>query len=256
MKYTLSDCISTINQILNYPSIAYEDVSVFLDQAIAELNTTLHIQIKPISYLRKYYTNTVKLEPIVLLNNMPTSSDLIPTTETVNGKYYYDGTEYKVKTVSGWKGYDKLYGVYHDPFLGSKYFKAVKLTPTDILWGQVDVTNPNNYDLTEILPVDWITLYLIPYVCFKQSVRDGSNGTLYSEEFTQGFQQLQNSYDVPSNVTLSTVVHLPAYKEDVLDNLANLGISISTRAITQNMLHDRVVKPEYGTVYDRGGWGI
>ena len=49
MEFTLSNCIDRINQILNYPSLTYDDVSAFFDQAIAELNTNLHIGLRSIS---------------------------------------------------------------------------------------------------------------------------------------------------------------------------------------------------------------
>lgn len=258
MKYTISQCVDTINQMLNYPSVSFEDIAVFFDQAVAELNTSLHIQIKPISYLRNNYTKTVQLTPLVKLTALPTASTQIPTSQTEGFDYYYDTSTktYKVKLLD-WSDFPELYAVLHDPISNkSLFFKAVKLSENTIFWGQTDAFNPNNYDLTEILPVDWIVLYLIPYVCFKQTVRDGSNGALFADEFTQGFQQLQNSYDIPSLIPLNTVAHLPAYLEDVQSNLAQLYKAIPPRAITQDMLHSRSVLPEYGNNFDNGGWGI
>lgn len=259
MKYTLSECIERINQNLNYPSISYEDIVIFLDQAIAELNTSLHIQIRPISYLTKNYTNNVKPEPVVVLKAPPTSATLIPTKQTAGLDHYYDTSRglFKIKIGGEWVERNQLYGISWSTENGSStLYKAVVLSNEAIFWGKVETTSPTQYDLTEILPTDWITLFLIPYVCFKYTVRDGDNGTLYAEEFSNGFQQLQNAYDVPSKVHLPSVAHLPAYTEDVKSNLGNLNISIPTRAILQNMLHGRTVKPSYGSVYDNGGWGI
>lgn len=260
MKYTLNQYIDTVNQVLNYPSITYEDIAIFLDQAIAELNTALHIQIQPITYLVRNYTNTVKTDPTVILTEEPTSSTRIPTVETEGFDYYYDTTTqtYKVKLNDTWNEYTELYGMVYDPTqVNSKVYKAIKFTDSAILWGISNVTEPTSYDLTEILPVDWITLYLIPYICFKQSVRDGNNGSLYAEEFSQGFQQLQNAYDVPNEVNLMTVAgRSTVYKDDVLKHSPNLNINVPTRAITQNMLHGRAIMPEYGNMYDNGGWGV
>lgn len=259
MKYTLSEYVTRINQTLNYPSVSYEDISLFLDQAIAELNTSLHIQIKPISVLVANYTNNVKLSPLVTLSETPTAVTKIPLEEMEGYDYYYNSSEkvYKVRTLGVWNSYPELYGIYHNPAEGiSEFYKAIVFSDNAVLWGQSSNTNPTSYDLTEILPVDWITLFLIPYVCFKYSVRDGDNGTLYAEEFSQGFQQLQNAYNVPSTVKLSDVAGQKAYTEDVKEHLNNLNINIPTRAITQNMLHGRVTTPVYGNVYDNGGWGV
>ena len=52
--FTIADCISQINQALNYPSLTYEDISLYLDQAIAEINTNLHIGLRSFSHLISY----------------------------------------------------------------------------------------------------------------------------------------------------------------------------------------------------------
>ena len=95
MKFTLSECVDRINQTLNFPSVAYEDISLFFDQAIAELNTTLHIQIRPISELVKNYTNNVKFPNLVLLKTDPAlNSGAIPVDpDNVDDlTYYYDSS--------------------------------------------------------------------------------------------------------------------------------------------------------------------
>ena len=260
MKFTLSECVDRINQTLNFPSVAYEDISLFFDQAIAELNTTLHIQIRPISELVKNYTNNVKFPNLVLLKTDPAlNSGAIPVDpDNVDDlTYYYDSSSktYAVKEQGVWRHYTELYGVRHT-VTESTFYKAVAYSVSTVVWTIYEGHSAINYDLTEVLPRDWITLYLIPYVCFKYAVRDGDNGTLYADEFAQGFQQLQNAYDVPSTVKLTDVIGIPAYLEDIKDNLGNLNITIPTRAILDSMLHSRVARATYGGMYDNGGWGI
>ena len=109
-------------------------------------------------------------------------------------------------------------------------------------------------NLLDYLPFDWITLYLIPYVCFKHSVRDGSSGSHFLEDMQQGYQQLQKSYDIPCSVTLTQQAGKVAYTADVEENLPNLNISIPTRAIYDDMKIDRVVASQFTGLYDNGGW--
>ena len=74
---------------------------------------------------------------------------------------------------------------------------------------------------------------------------------------TQGFQQLQTSYNVPNTVQLSTVAHLPAYRKLVEDNLDNLRKEVPTRAIYQNMMVRNGISVVRATaLFDTGGWGI
>jgi hypothetical protein len=124
------------------------------------------------------------------------------------------------------------------------------------IWTPVVENRLNDFDLAMYLPTDWIVLFLIPYVCFKTAVRDGSSGSLYNEEYVQGFQQLQTSYNVPNFVELSKVAHLPAYTAMVKANLNNLNKRIPTRAVYDSMKIGNAIFPEYEYTTTRGGWGF
>ena len=255
MKYTLNEAITRINQTLNYPAITYQDISVFLDQAIAELNTSLHIDIDRISSLVKQFQGSFNLDPLIPLEEMPNSTTTIPTVETKPCWYDPETKKFKVSINNVWYTYDKIYAMYNNSG-DIRFFQSIKITESVLYWGQFNTYDIGEFDLTTILPTNWITLFLIPYVCFKYSVRDGDNGSLFSEEFQQGFQQLQDAYDVPSNVLLSSVAELPAYTETVKNYLPNLNVMIKPKAIYNSMLHDRNVMATYGGVFDNGGWGI
>ena len=113
-----------------------------------------------------------------------------------------------------------------------------------------------NFDLASYIAKDWIMLFLIPYVCYKYSVRDGDTGLLFSEEFSQGFQQLQNSFSVPSTVILNEVVGEPAYSQVVLENLETLNKIVTTRAILEKYKTKRYLNAVYDDFYNHGGWGV
>lgn len=254
MKYTLNEAITRINQTLNYPSATYEDLAVFFDQAISELNTSLHIAIDPISRLVQQAQSDATKEPLIVLTAQPNATTTIPTTETKPCWYDTTTKTFKVFQNNEWLEYPRVYGVYQsDEF---KFYQTVKITETVIYWGPMNEYDIGDFNLTTILPINWITLFLIPYVCFKYAVRDGDNGALYSEEFQQGFQQLQDAYDIPSVVNLVDVADLSAYRDLVTDNLPNLDKLVRTKAITESMLHDRQVMPTYGGMFDNGGWGL
>ena len=51
----LTESINNINMALNYPALAYEDISIYFDMAIAELNTTLHTCIPTVSEMVKEF---------------------------------------------------------------------------------------------------------------------------------------------------------------------------------------------------------
>lgn len=265
--FTLSDCITRINQILNYPSVTYTDISHFFDQAISELNTTFKIGLPLVSdMISENKFNVSEIPNVTLLNDIPTGStaeisavaDSSAFTDT--SKIYYkttDGQFYKYNSVNdSWVGYNEVYGVYVSAS-GRALYQTVPMYGTALaFWSIVDEKRLNDFDLTIYLPEDWIILFLIPYVCFKTAVRDGSDGGLYSDEFTQGFQQLQTSYDVPNFVELSKVAHLPAYTSIVKNNIAALNIKVPTRAVLNSMKTGNAIMPEYGGFNSRGGWGI
>lgn len=264
--FTLYDCITRINQILNYPSVTYMDISHFFDQAISELNTSFRIQLPLVSQmLDENCINFTELPELVLFDHEPYGDvDKIPTSKpeeiTDRSKVYYNIVDQKLYKYDlkdeAWKAYDKLYGIYVSPEYGRKVFCTVVYYGSNTVhWVQMDGQRAVDFDLTDYMPEDWIILFLIPYVCFKTSVRDGTSGALYNDEFTQGFQQLQTSYNVPNRVQLNTVAHLPAYRKLVEANISNLNRTVPTRAITTSMLVGNAVLPEYSD-FMKGGWGF
>lgn len=266
MKFTISDCISRINQALNYPAISYEDVSHFFDQAISELNTSLRVSIPTVTEMRDEHTYDITKHPDAVVIQEPAVSGIQSVSEIPQSApgasdpkivYHNSGPvlDRRLYVFSGsWKSYNKLYGIVS----GKDYaFESIIVHYDYAVWRKIPIEYLREFSLTEYLPIDWINLFLIPYVCFKFAVRNGDSGALFSDEFTQGFQQLQTSYNVPNEVTLSTVAHLSAYTDIVKDNLANLDVKVSTRAITEDMKALNGIRKVYGvSVYDSGGWGI
>ena len=230
MKFTLKDCMSRINQALNYPSLSYTDVYHFFDQAIEELNSTLRITIPTVSEMNEENTFRIAdaVTEFVKLSGTP-SGFLETLPEHPYAIYIYDG-EAKYYKLSGSEG---------------AYY-----------WGAVQAEDFESYDLTEYLPFSWWTLFVIPYVCFKYTVRDGDSGAHFMDEFSQGFQQLQTSYNVPNRVALSSVAHKHAYKKLVQERLPNLNAVVFTRAIYEDMHIDNGIMPVYGGFYETGGWGV
>lgn len=227
---TLSETLSNINLALNYPALTYEDIKLYFDMAIAELNTTLHTSLPTVStmitefrqYSSKPCEKVLNTDPETNNYGVSDSSDI--TTGTV-GIYIRDGIPEKYICVQ--------YGT-------SKYW--VKYETID------------SCDISEYLPDDWVLLWLIPYVCFKYTVRDGGTAQTFAEELQQGFQQLQETYDVPAKVTLATYADKLAYHNLVEKKLPNLDIMVGTRAIYENMKHDRSLNAIYSNMFDRGGF--
>lgn len=265
--FTLSNCITRINQILNYPAISYDDVSHFFDQAISELNTTFKIGIPLVSEMvAENQLNIQDLPNVVLIkeSSLGGASDIIVTSDnnfTQTDRVYYNPIEnkfYKYNVLNAtWCAYGIMYGVFVDNSFKRVIYQAIPMPLTGTAyWSPVDETRTNDFDLINYLPVDFIILFIIPYVCFKFSVRDGNSGELYNEEWTQGFQQLQTSYDVPHFVNLSKVAHLPAYTNFVKKHIDMLGDKISTRAIYDSMKIGNNIAAQYGGFYENGGWGV
>ena len=273
MKYTLADCIDTINQVLNYPSVDYTDISHFFDQAISELNTELNIGLRPISELYKDANFKIdELKYITVLDERPSAyvplyDEAADSTQMVFYKVendviqLYYRTSPRTEAIKVPEG-ETLYATSRTSSIDNKYEDVYEIYQVLVIGGTV-YWSPYEYtatatrvNLTDFLPRDWIHLYLIPYVCFKYSSRNGNSSVLYVEEFTQGFQQLQKSYDVPSFVNLAANADLPAYTQDVEENLPNINITIPTRAIYDSMKVSRVIHAKYGTMYDNGGWGV
>lgn len=270
MKFTLSDCMQRINQILNYPSVAYEDISHFFDHAIAELNTILKTAIPSVSEMVHDNTVDISLQNnTILLTTRPTNAVRIPYVSTVpteppnseqpNYVYYSANAsmldrKFYVWNGSEWKPYDTLYGILFEGAQKTAYVAA----PIGIAayWVETPVQRMLDFDLYTYMTADWWTLFVIPYVCFKFAVRNGDDGSLYSDEFTQGMQQLQTCYDVPNLVALKDVAGVPAYTKIVKNNLNDLNKKIPTKAITEDMRVGNAIQACFGNMFDTGGWGI
>ena len=271
MKFTISDCMSRINQALNYPAISYEDVSHFFDQAVSELNSILRISLPTVSEMRAEHTfsiadsdSTIVISKDVTTKEIPKASAIdngIPQPgegeNTDSNIYYYVATKnfercFYIKKGDSWVATPKAYGIVPG---GAVAYETVAISGYAV-WYETPLNKLSEFSLTEYLPVDWIILFLIPYVCFKFAVRNGDNGALFSDEFTQGLQQLQTSYSVPTTVALSSVVHLAPYSAIAAANLNNLSKHIPTRAITESMKIPNGVHAVYGNIFDHGGWGI
>ena len=271
MKFTLNDCIQRINQILNYPAVSYVDISHFFDHAMAELNTILRIGLPSVSELLADNTHDITLQNnTVLLEQRPTYSSAIPlftTTPTAPpseeepatfGYYAPNGTtfgaKYFVWNGVNWASHNVIYGVNFNN--GTKTAYIATPVAGVAYWVETPAIRTQEFDLCEVMPLDWWILFVIPYVCFKFAVRNGNDGALYATEFSEGLQQLQTCYDVPNFVTLSTVAGDPVYTKIVQNNLDNLNTKVPTRAIKESMRIGTAVHPIYENVYGTGGWGV
>lgn len=261
----LNQVLNYINQALNYPSITYDDVSLFFDSAITELNSSLHIKLPLVSKMLNEFSQYVSKETPnrVLLYKRPEDTDVIPTYDSVSDAlmskprfaYFPKLNMYGILNhyATNYDLYPQLYAAYANA--GEPvYYKAVKFSQEDAFWVVDHDSTLANFDFSTYLPDSWVILWLIPYICFKYTVRDGGTAVSFAEDLTQGFQQLQNAYDIPSTVTLSSVAGLPAYYFLVKDNINNLNVKVPTRAIYEHMQHERSLNAKYGSMYDRGGF--
>lgn len=269
MKFTLNDCISRINQSLNYPAVAYEDIYHFFDQAIAELNTNLRIALPSVTEMRSEHTfDVTNNEGLIRFSTRPTSTSTVKHSESIpltspsssdgDGLYVCPNSDFNSHRFYKWNGsawvrVPNLYGIYIADASFETYV-AVPITWEIAAWAPVEKAHLVEFDLTEYLPLDWWVLFIIPYVCFKFAVRNGDSGELFVDEYTQGYQQLQSSYNVPNTVILSSVAGRPAYKNLVEQNLANLNTAVFTRAISEDMRVGNGIASVYGGFYETGGW--
>lgn len=274
MKFTLSDCMQRINQILNYPSVSYEDISHFFDQAMTELNTILKVKLPLVSEM--VYDNTMDISlqsnTVLLANKLTTSTEIPRVTEIPSVAPAEGGSEFVLYTADvtacptgldrmyyvwngiSWTPYLTLYGVAFDG--AQKYTYVAASFGSKAVWVESPAQRTLDFDLCDYMPMDWWILFVIPYVCFKFAVRNGDDGALYSTEFTEGLQQLQTCYDVPNFVKLSDVAGAVGYTEIVKKNLNNLNKTIPTRIITEDMRVGNAIQAVFGSDFDRGGWGI
>jgi hypothetical protein len=263
-KLTLGELITKINKKLNFPSLSFDDVDVYLDQAISELNTLLHISIEPMSVIKNNYTsqfmyknNIVRLESNPLTGtgiNIPT----VPGTNNVN-EYYYNATEdeYMIKNTDGtYSAHEIIYGEYIDPTTLTSTWVQPFLYGNTPKWYPSDIADPTSLNVLHFITLDWWILFVVPYVCAAYAAKDGGNAVLFNDEFAQGFIQLRANYDIQQRVKLTTVMHLPAYKEiadEVLADskqLINLPeLEVLTKAITESMRIPDNLDAEYSDSY-------
>lgn len=262
----LNTCIDYINKALNFPGQTLEDLDVFFDMAFAELNTTLHISIPTLSEQLKLFEHFVsKNDVTVYINDDLEASPEIKVYSTLPNSQQED----VIYVTSDRCFYTWDRGV-------SKYTKVTsRLIATHVIDGEVKhymarvysaaplwVTykyDVEQYDLNNILTDDWILLWLIPYICFKYTVKDGGTATTFAEELSQGFQQLQESYNVPHKLTLATVADKLVYTEDVkecLEHNMSLNRLVETKLILKQMKHARGTIETFEDMFDRGGFGL
>lgn len=246
MKF--SEVITYINQALNYPSATVGDLQLFINQAIAELNTELKISLPSIEKMKADLISTLSAKPNIFTTTDSTYVSKLIKSDTDPISYNSTSNTFKHKDLD--TEYEDYY--YIDISNGTPVYYKTNPLADAAMWIVID---PFDIDMSEYLPDDWIYLFVIPYVCYKYSVRDGDTGVLFSEEFSQGYTQLRNSYGIPSKVRLFKVAHLPAYRHLVTED--NLNTLVYTRAITDDMKLNEQTYAEHDTFYNhKGGWGV
>lgn len=260
--FTISKLMNYVNAALNYPTATFDDIKLFLDQSISEINTELHTSIISIDEMTENKMNEFNnLNNLISLTDYEIQNEL-PVSKTVPSpkvKYYYDSTHHQFGVLDNneYTYYDELYAIC--PNLPDNIYKAVANNAIGY-WANAALMSPKELDLEEYLPNSWITLFVIPYICYKYSVRDGDTGRLFSEEFAQGFAQCRKSYNVPKDVDLISVIGIPAYKQDLTKNLENLkagkSVRVPTRAITEAMKNAYVEEAHYSDGFYNGGFRI
>lgn len=256
----LSTVLNHINSALNYPNLTLDDIKLYFDQAFMELNTNLHISIPTLEdqiNIFKHNLSNISTTEVFLNQDPAILGYNIPSEPQGNSNiYYFEGRFYKRNSITSttWSvTQPPIVGIYVREGIPEKY-QACVIGDYTAYWAKLEDVSEENYDLNMCLPDEWVLLWLIPYICFKYTIRDGGTATTFAEELTQGFQALQDTYDIPFKVNLASVADLPVYRSQVLDNISNLNISIPTKCITETMKHAREVTAIYGSVYDRGGF--
>jgi len=261
MKITLYKILEKINQALNYPSISYEDISYFFDVAIADLNSTLHTSIKPVSVLIEEYREdideerkdwTVRVKSSVIENQITILEDE-PEFET--GPEFYFNKEKQLYGIKKAENYEYNSAIYALDIDNNKRYVSWKEYSDKCIWAEDIGADFMNLNMALFFPADWIILWMIPYLCFKYSVRDGGSAETFSNEYSQGFMQLQNAYDIKEKTRLCEVQNEYAYARDVKEHEPYLNVEVPTRAIYESMKHNRAVMPKYGGFHENGGWG-
>jgi hypothetical protein len=259
----LSEVMKYINTALNYPALTYVDIDLFFDMAIAELNTTLHTSIPLVKDMIKAFRQNAsnrEADKVILTKN-PADDDFVIPTDPENPLedgiecYYSAGTK-RFHVLNRYAGdyseHASVKGVFVDSDALHMY-RSISYGGTAV-WAEVPTDQNYEADMGDYLPDDWVLLWLVPYVCYKYTVRDGGTAQTFAEELTQGFQQLQETYDIPSKVTLAAYAGKAAYRDLVKANLPYLNVIVPTKAIYESMKHSRNTNAVYGSMYDRGGF--
>lgn len=263
---TLSEVIIYINKALNFPSVSIADIDIYFNQAFSEINTQLHIAIPSLEEMRNNAIEAVtKYDNLVRGNSEPLSGFRFNTAskeDTLSDNAYFYITDAEDEKCFYYKGnfFEKIYYLFFD-VLRKKY----RLYESSIVdngegatWFEI-FENPSDINLEDYLPKDWIFLFIIPYICFKQSVKDGDQGILFNQEMATGFNQLRDSYHIPEYVVLKEVIHLPAYRKCmklIENNTYKWNQKIPTRAIYDAYKIPKAIDAVYMDFYNRGGWGI
>jgi hypothetical protein len=156
MKLTLNDVMKRINQILNYPSVSYDDISHFFDHAIAELNTVLKTGIPSVSEMVTDNTLDVSAQDNTILfdtapTNPVTGVDNIPVGNQDSLQFIYckanDKRGFYVWTGTEWKAYGTVYGI----LFNSNGRTAYVLTPVgqNAYWVESPVIRRLEFDLCD-----------------------------------------------------------------------------------------------------------
>lgn len=260
--YSLKNLTNDVNSALNYPAISFTDIKLYLNQAISELNTSLHISIKDVDALiRDCEARSKVVDNLIYLQSEPTEQTTVPqySEAPVSGRYYFDTTKKKFGAKNVYDTWIYTNDLYAMCYVDAEqvYYKATPVIADNdtitILWFKAD-ENPYALNLLEFFTMDWITLFIIPYICFKFSSKDNDTGAIFSEDFTQGYQQLLMAYNIPFTEYLPNVADKTAYYGDVVDNLNNLAIHCPCRRIAESMRIPRDIQATYGSMYDGGGW--
>ena len=255
----LSTTVNYINNALNYPSIALDDIRLYFNQALAELNTSLHIHLPSLEQMELNSRDLFQSKDnIVLLEDKPQSNTEIPSKDLGAGEpYYYDKSKkmYGVLKGTQYVYFPNIVGIYNDYANGPCIYESFAYSEDLHVWYSSLLNGPTDFDLNEYLPDDWVLLFLIPYICFKYAVKDGDTGALFNDEFSEGYKQLRNSYTIPVKVNLKSCAHHLAYKEDVKNNIDNLDINVPTKAIFDTYSIRNGIPASYESVYE-GGWVI
>lgn len=277
---TLSQFVDYVNKALNYPAVTITDIDLYIDQAFSEINTQLHLSLPSLKEMRDEAAKENNPEelysPLKVDTVPPTAIQPAPAPDT--SLIYtgddpdwapYDPEDENVyfdadlgKFIYHGRYYTEVYYMYFDEISQKEIWYKTKTSlidnPVTAAWFRFYVA-PTELNLEEYLPKDWIFLFLIPYVCFKQSVKDGDQGILFNNEMATGFNQLRDSYHIPEKVILKDVIHLPAYKgyaEALKNSTINWYQRIPTRAIYDIYKIPKAVDAVYMDFYNRGGWGI